>query len=170
MSKNIWINLIGFQLAWWLCVLLGNTAVLWVLVLLVLHIQFHPQPVLEIRIILLSAGCGIIVDSLLTLVGVFQFTDADWILPLWLVVLWLAFCTTLRQGLSWFQRHYWLASGLGGGSAALTYLGAARLGAVQLGLPEWQVFILLVLIWSALFPLLLWISQFTERRYVCQAS
>ncbi len=168
MSKNIWLNLAGFQLIWWLSVLLGNTALPWVVLILILHLVFHPNRISELAVMLVCALCGIAVDASLTVAGVFVFPESGLILPLWLIALWFAFCATLRQGLVWFRGHYWLAALLGGFSAALTYIGAAGLGAVELGLPIWQVFLLLALIWSLLFPCLVFISQLLEQPYVCK--
>ena len=79
-SECFWINLTGFQLIWWLSVLLGNSAVPVVLLLLVLHIAFHSQPLREIRVLLVCAILGFTVDGLLTLGGVFVFNQGSpWI-------------------------------------------------------------------------------------------
>ncbi len=166
MSKNIWINLAGFQLIWWMSVLLGNAALPWVFMMLALHLVFHPERTSEASVMLICALCGIIVDGVLTLLGVFRFAEAGLILPFWLLALWLAFCATLRQGLIWFRGRYLLAALSGGLSAALTYMAAAKLGAVELGFTDGQTFLLLTLIWSGLFPLLLLLSQRLERNYV----
>ncbi len=145
-SECFWINLTGFQLIWWLSVLLGNSAVPLVLLLLVLHIAFHSQPLREIRVLLVCAILGFTVDGLLTLGGVFVFNQGSPWPPVWLV---------LRQCLRFFSRRHLLSAATGSVAGALTYWAAINLGAADFGFAVVPSLILLAVVWMALFPALM---------------
>lgn len=159
-SQNFWINLIGFQLIWWLCILFGNTwlAVIWLL--LALHLFFHREPLVEVWSVLICTTIGFALDTLLTFQGVFIFHNNSLMPPVWLLALWCSFSATLRQSLSFFSKHYVMAAILGalGGSGA--YLAAEKFGEVSFGLSLWHTALLLAGIWSVLFPSLIWLSHF----------
>lgn len=165
-SQNFWINLIGFQLIWWICVLFGNTWLVIVWLLVALHLFFHREPVTELFSILICATIGFVIDTLLTLNGIFMFQNHSEFPSAWLFALWISFSATLRQSLKFFTKHYTLAAILGalGGSGA--YLTAEQFGQFDFGLPLWNTGLLLAFIWSVLFPLLIWVShQFPRSGY-----
>lgn len=159
-SNNIWINLAGFQLAWWCAILMGDQGLLILSLLLVLHLMFHHSPRSELILILGCGALGFTIDMVLTLFGVFNFGTL--LPPLWLLLLWFCFAATLRQSLSLFQNRLKLAAMCGGVAGALTYIAAARLDAVMLGIAEFSLFLLLTLIWTFLFPLLVWLSRTSD--------
>lgn len=168
-SEIAWVNFLGFQLVWWSCVLLGNSAVPVVLVALALHLYFHSQPRREAALVLVAACLGIVVDSALTLLGVFQFPNDTWLIPLWLIVLWFGFCATLRQGLNFLDGRYLVGAALGAIGGSTSYLSAAKLGAVELGLSWISTTVILTLIWALLMPTLLYCRHCLEVRHASQA-
>ncbi len=155
-SQRFWVNVAGFQLAWWCAILLTRQSLPVLISLLLLHLIFHRNPVNEFFVVLFCGLTGFGVDLLLTAAGVFQFESL--FPPLWLLFLWFCFSATLRQSLGYFHNRWLLASLCGGVSASLTYLAAAKLGAVTITVSLIPGFVLLVLVWMALFPLLLWLS------------
>lgn len=167
LSDNFWLNLVGFQLIWWSLVLWGNAAVPFALLLLLAHLVLHSSPRKELQLILVAALLGFAADSLLTLSGVFLFSPAYLLPPLWLLVLWFAFAATLNQTLNWFSRRYRLAALIGGPGGSSTYLAASELGAVSLGPGSLPAVALLTLVWALLFPLLVWLKDRIEVRHVC---
>lgn len=156
-SKNIWINLAGFQCAWWCAILLGTQALPILALLLFLHLRYHPAPGSEGLVIFACGLLGFAVDTLLTLLDVFRFETL--LPPVWLLLLWFCFAATFRQSLSWFQTRLVSAALCGGIFGALTYLAAAKLGAFEPGVSQLLLFLTLALIWAALFPLLLSLSR-----------
>ncbi len=154
LSQFWWVNLAGFQLAWWLCILMGDDALWIVVALLVMHLAGHRKPLVECLVITSCATLGFAVDTFLTLYGVFVFGSGQGWPPLWLFMLWLAFSATLRQGLAWFSGRYLFSALAGSLVGALTYLAAGRLGAVSFGLTGLQVAVMLALEWLLLFPAL----------------
>lgn len=152
-SEKTWINLIGFQLAWWLAVLAGALAWPVLLFLIALHLLFHRQPLIEVQVIVVVALLGFSIDTLLMHAGIFIFTEGALLPPLWLFVLWLCFAATLRQGLKWFSDKPLISAIAGAIGGSLSYIGGAKLGAVELGQPFWLAACMLMLTWSLLFPL-----------------
>jgi hypothetical protein len=72
--------------------------------------------------------------------------------------MWLNFGTTIHVSLSWLAERYTLAAALGVIGGPLTYLAAARLGAVDLTPAHWSL-TALALTWGAVLPFLFWMSK-----------
>ncbi|MGH1460955.1 MAG: DUF2878 domain-containing protein [Neptuniibacter sp.] len=165
-SQNFWVNLLGFNLIWSLCIFLGNDALIIVVILLLLHFCFHIQPVVEIQVVLVTGLMGYCIDCVLTILGVFRFENTLGITPLWLLLLWIGFCATLRQSLSFFNGKTYIAPIAGAIGGCFAYMAAANFNAVELT-QSWLVSaVLIALIWAFLFPLLLWMSKSIEA-YLC---
>ena len=165
MPERLWFNALWFQ-ATWFCTVLGRDRLLALtLAMLALHLWLVRDRVLELKVLLPVALTGMAVDSLLSLVGVYQFSSSGPI-PLWLCGLWLAFATTLSRSLGFLCRSAWLA-GLVGIVVPVNYLAGERLGAVEFGLPLGATLPLLALVWAALLPTLCYITVYlreTPRR------
>lgn len=161
-SQNFWVNLLGFNLVWSLCIFVGNPAIPLVVCLLVLHLLLHEQRRAELQVILLTGSVGYSIDCFLTLMGFFSFESVQGITPLWLVFLWLAFCATLRQSLAYFSKNKVHAALFGAVGGSFAYMMAAHFGAVELVQPFLFSAVSLGLIWAFLFPLLLWLSKTIE--------
>jgi len=159
------LNIAGFNLIWFLAIVFGNSQLIGVAGLLILHFVVISDPLLEIKVVAVTALVGYSVDCVLTLLGVFRFEHTVGLTPFWLVLLWVGFCTTLRHSLSIFYGRYLLASIAGAVAGATTYLSAAYLGAVDIMLEPAMSFALLAFVWAFLFPCLLWISQEMSMRY-----
>lgn len=169
-NKNrVIINIIGFQILWWWCVLCGVQAANLLaisIVILVCAAHLHwvekwsdALPILTITLF----GC--VLDQTMyhfQYIGFpHQHIEASWI-PLWIVGLWLAFACTLNVSMRWLQGRWWLALILGAIFGPLAYLGAEKLDAVQL-IEGNTTLILLAVGWGLWFPFLLWIRQFAAR-------
>lgn len=161
-SQNFWVNLLGFNLVWSLCIFVGNPAIPIVVCLLVLHLLLHQQFHTELQVVLMTGSVGYCIDCFLTLLGFFRFDSVQGITPLWLLFLWLAFCATLRQSLAYFSRHRVAAALFGAFGGTSAYMAAAHFGAVELGQSFVISSITLGLIWLLLFPLLVWMSKTIE--------
>lgn len=158
-SEQIIVNLIGFQLCWWLAVLLQQQSLPWLVLLLCTHLLLHSDRLRELRLILIAATLGYLVDSFLLLGGVFHFDSSPAVPPLWLALLWCCFAATLRQGLKPLASHPYLSALLGGVAGSGSYLLGARLGAVELGYSDSASALILASIWAVLLPTLLRLSQ-----------
>ena len=168
-SQNFWCNLIGFNLLWACCILLGNSVLIAVILLLLVHFLFHSTPLVEVQVVFITAILGYSIDCALTLLGFFQFEEVQGITPFWLIFLWIGFCCTLRTSLAFFSGKLFLSIPVGAVAGSMAYMAAANFGAVQLILPALTSALVLAVIWAVMFPLLLWISSNLEE-YLCFKS
>ncbi|MBM4255634.1 MAG: DUF2878 domain-containing protein [Deltaproteobacteria bacterium] len=165
----ILVNIITFYLAWFACVLgaahqylfLGPLAVL---VLLGLHFYLLAgySPVQEFRLLITAGALGLVLDSLQAFLGVFAFanvTPGRWVSPLWMVVLWIAFATTLHTSLRWLSGKYTLAAVLGAVGGPLSYYSGAKLGALVLSPDLTLSFVVMAIVWGIAMPILVWLAK-----------
>ena len=160
------LNLVIFNLLWLGLVLGRDTLVHLTLPALIVYlICLVNIGKLKIYQLVLPAVIGITIDCTLTFFGIFNFPDSSFIIPLWLIVLWFNFSTTLTLSLSFINRSKLLASGLGAAALPFNYAVGERLGAVTFGEPYFVTVLVLALIWSVSFPALFIVSheKFTEK-------
>jgi hypothetical protein len=165
MSRNL-VNFVVFQIGWF-CSVVG-AAKGWtflgpavVAAIVGFHLVRSPEKVREAKFLFGVAVMGTVVDSLLAASGLVAYRGAygiGWLAPAWITAMWLNFGTTIRVSLSWLAQRYTLAAALGIIGGPLTYLAAARLGAVALTPPHWSLTVL-ALTWGAVLPFLFWMSK-----------
>lgn len=149
-----------FQLGWFACVLGAQRP--WLLLIamtcLAIHLLWIANAFNEWCSLLRVAACGWVLDTTLLHLGLFNFPNATFVLPLWLAVLWLLFASTLQHSLSWTRRPWWIGSLLGAFAGPLSYWGGARLAGVGLPFGVWPSILLLALVWAMLMPALHWFA------------
>lgn len=156
-----WMNLLLYQGIWFIAIL-GRTPYVWIAFALIgVHLFLCTDRWCELATMIAASIVGLMVDSALTLGGVFQFTPTPAILPipLWLVAIWLAFSATLRHGLRGFMKRPLLLVLLAAMGAPLSYLGAERLGAATLPFGQIQTALILAPIWAVIMALLIVITR-----------
>ena len=118
-------------------------------------------------IMALCGSIGIGVDSFLKWQGVFLFDPEPqvFVIPLWLVGLWLGFAGTLRHGLNYFVKRPALAALAGAIFAPLTYFAAARLGAVSFPLPGATTVWIIGAVWAVMMVCFSGIYHWIEQQY-----
>jgi hypothetical protein len=153
-------NALAFNLLWLSCVV-GQNPYMWLAApLLFAYLWFLvSNNMISLSSLLVPAAIGIGVDIILTLAGVFKFQEAFFIIPVWLVVLWLGFAATLSQSLSIFGKKKWLAACAGAVSFPLNYGVGEKLGAVVFGETYLTSMIILAVLWAVLLPLCFYISE-----------
>mgnify|MGYP001163520115 FL=1 len=132
-------NIIAFNLTWLACVV-GRDDYLWlaapaVFVYVILLVRHQ---VIELKRLLPLIAIGISIDVLLTALGIFQFEASLFgagglLIPAWLMVLWVAFSTTLFLSLRMIGRYKILAALCGALVIPFNYAVGERLGAVSFG-------------------------------------
>ncbi|MHA6195813.1 DUF2878 domain-containing protein [Pseudomonas wadenswilerensis] len=148
-------NALWLQAGWWGCVLGARYPGLLVAVLggLLVHLWLCRQTVTELWVVLRIGLIGCVLDTLLGVLGVFDF--GAWPLPAWLGLLWLVLASGMRHSLAWLGRPMWLAVVCGLVGGPLAYLAGARLAGVGLPLGTLPTALLLAVIWALWFPLCL---------------
>ncbi|WP_179957587.1 DUF2878 domain-containing protein [Exilibacterium tricleocarpae] len=152
------LNAALFEVVWFACVWGGDgMAAAAVIALLAVHGWLVMRDTAEWRFIAAVALVGIAGDCLWFGFGVFQRTDQMLLPPLWLMLLWLAFATTLKHSFAKLGNFWWLAALVGAVAGPLSYLaGAALNGGVEFAQPLWLSFAALAVYWAVLLPGLLY--------------
>jgi hypothetical protein len=159
------VNIIGFQLGWLACVLGGAYGRPWLGVLLsapvlVWHFWQAQSAKQEMRLVSLVALSGGALDQSMLNLGLVGYPAADWfaqVLPVWMWMLWMLFASTLNVSLRWLRGHAIAAALLGLAGGPLAYLGASRLGAIEL-LGGLATLSMISLAWGVLTPALVWLA------------
>jgi hypothetical protein len=160
------INAVLFNVAWFGCILIGNSFIPMVLIWLVLHLRESPSRIVEFSFLLLATLIGSVIDSTLTYFEVFIFDEGSlFVIPLWLMFMWLSFALTINGCLA-FLRHslvWQFVAGLV--IAPLSYIAGSALGAVEFGYSTSLTFVILSLLWSILLPFLYLLNQQIRAQY-----
>lgn len=133
------VNIIAFQICWMACVIGGNTTALLSLAgLLLIHIGLIlPKDAQERRneIFLIMAVFifGFTFDNALYHAGFIHFPyHQGMIIPVWLMILWLAFATTLKHSLSRLTERPLIATAFASIGAPWSYFLGTQLEAIEI--------------------------------------
>jgi len=159
------LNIACFQLGWFACVLGAAHSMPWVgplvaVPVIALHVYQADNSRLEIVLMLIAAVVGSLFDQSLLSLGLIKFTSGSlhgYLLPLWMVTLWLLFATTLNISLRWMRSRPIVAVLFGAVGGPLAYISGVKLGAMQFLQPT-QMLIALAIGWGIFMPALLWLS------------
>jgi len=153
------LNVIGFQLAWFACVIaaardLSLAGVLFAAAVISMHFALSARPHREAALVAGAVAIGIVWDGALGALGWVTYAGATsaWA-PVWILVLWALFATTLNVSLRWLQARPMVAALLGAVAGPLSYWGAQQLGACRLVQPT-AALVALALGWAVFTPLL----------------
>ncbi|MAK91556.1 MAG: hypothetical protein CMI13_10020 [Oleibacter sp.] len=130
------INALVFQVCWLACVIGGTPFALVAVSAFFIWHKGHLKP-REMWLLAAVTLFGCLWDTLLLQLGFISLPPAArfytaQIIPVWLLLLWLAFAMTLWHSLRWCSTRPWLAAVCGAVVAPLSYLAGERLGALQL--------------------------------------
>jgi len=159
------LNIACFQLGWFACVLGAAQSMPWIgplvaVPVIALHLYQADNSRLEIVLMLIAAFVGSLFDQSLLSLGLIKFTSGSmhgYLLPLWMVTLWLLFATTLNVSLRWMRGRPVVAVIFGVVGGPLAYMGGVKLGAMQFLQPP-PLLIALAIGWGIFMPALLWLS------------
>ncbi|WAJ70032.1 DUF2878 domain-containing protein [Catenovulum adriaticum] len=154
------INFALFQTIWFAGALWANSS-LWItlpcLIALCLNIKIG---VTDLKLLSICAVLGLIIDGSLIQSGLFILPSTSSWLPLWLWLIWLAFALTLRHSLSYIIGNTKLAFVAGAIFGPVAYNGGKALGAIEFGLPNWVISLILASIWGVIMlGLSLWLKH-----------
>ncbi|MET3928612.1 hypothetical protein ABIE51_000499 [Lysobacter sp. OAE881] len=130
-------NFVGFQIAWWACVLGAAHGARWLgVVACVAFVGLQWLASARRRADAWLVGCavlmGLVLDGLLAQLGWIDYRGSIAALPApaWILALWAAFAMTINHSLAWLRPAMAIVLGAVGGP--LAYVGAQRLGAIEL--------------------------------------
>ena len=167
MNRDKWLNMLWMQALWFGAVIGAAQEQLWLAPLLLMGFalwEFGPDRRVygDFQLMLVAVLIGLILDTTWVRLGWFEFA-AGWAFsgraPLWILLLWAGLALTLNHSLAWLQSRLLLAAVISGVSSPLSYLEAARLGAVTIVAQSKVWFVGLGLSWAVALPLLLWLAN-----------
>lgn len=139
-------NVVWFQACWFACVLVGNKAAVFILVIICIAYFVIDKLRIEWPLIIGISILGLIVDVSLIQMGVLKLSGAI-LPPLWLSVLWLVFATTLNHSLKPLldKRILFLLLSLIGGP--FCYQLGVRLTDIEFGYQQPVSLLALAIVW-----------------------
>jgi hypothetical protein len=167
MNLNNGINMLWMQALWFGAIMGAAGKIDWLAPVVLTGFmvwQFRPARRVygDARLMLVAVLIGLILDTTWVKVGWIDFAPdfaVSGLAPLWILLLWAGFALTLNHSLAWLQSRLLLAGALAGVGSPLSYLGAERLGAVDIVSGSWLWFAGVGLSWALAVPLLLWLAK-----------
>lgn len=152
-TLNKILNIVFFQISWFSCLLLEQRWSLMItIIILLLHHVLIVRSSKEWLFISFVALLGSAADMLFGLSGVLDFPEHYFLIPVWLVCIWLTFATTLNHGFDWLKNHLCLAACLGSVGGPASYLAGAALTDVSFASSFWYSILPLATFWAVFFP------------------
>lgn len=173
------LNLLGFQVAWFACVVGAGRGEPWVgpvvtLVVLAAHMTWQvANRWAEIVLVAVGALFGFAADSALVVAGFLAFPEHARLgapSTLWMIALWANFAATLNVALRRLEGRYRLAALLGAFGGPMAYYAGANLDALVLGEPMTLSLTAIALVWGVATPALVWLARQTRKWTCCALS
>ena len=165
------INVILFYLSWFACILGaahgdGVQGPLIACLCFLIHLLLKKVDwFFELKVGLIVMLIGSLFDSILPFSGILSFTTKEPsiipIYPLWMMVLWLAFSSTLTGSLRWIQGKTGVAIIFGFLGGPMSFIAAEQLGALTISTANGRSFSLLIMgiIWGSILPVIICIPN-----------
>lgn len=166
MSRTIITNIVLFQLGWFACVLGGAYGYaligsLLAVAIILLHCYRAVDSLSESRLLVLALITGLIFESIITWQGLARYNHGqlfDVMAPLWMILMWPLFATTLNLSMRWLKNLNPVLIGLFGAAfAPLAYYAGYKLGAVEYDHLTLSLSIIAIA-WAVLLPALVRLS------------
>ncbi len=169
--SRILLNIVGFQLGWFACVLSAANGYplagsLFALLVVALTIVTSQNKRTTIETIITVSVIGILWDGILTTRGVLVFDIgmlSSYLPPYWIMAMWLLFSTTLNLSLRWLYEHPIIAMILGFIMGPLAYQGGAALGAVNIP-NDFSANLVLAFGWAVILPASIMLARLFEKQ------
>lgn len=166
-TVKLLINGLGFQAAWWACVLgvmfgvpLAGPAAM--LLFLIIHSTRVSNISNEWKFIIAAGILGTAVDSALAYSGVIKYFGG-WSqgipAPLWISAMWMGFAATLFHALKWMRRSNIIGILMGVIFGPLSYYTGVKMGVLEFPFSTPLALIVLAMVWGSAIPLLYHMSK-----------
>lgn len=130
------VNAVWYQIVWFIALLGRENWEPLLFLLLGLHFVFSPRKKADAFLVLTCGSIGIFADSSLAAAGIYLFSPEPSILPIpiWLAVIWLAFCCTLLHSFNFFVSRPAIGPIMISLLAPFSYLAGEKFGAISFGM------------------------------------
>ena len=130
---RFWLNLLGYQAAWFVAVGFAARGLAWPGMLACLGFAavswwYSPLRRSDARLVAAALACGLLLDGVLAATGWLRYAAPLPALPgpAWIATLWVAFAMTLQHSLQWVLARPAIAIVFGVLGGPLAYWGASR--------------------------------------------
>tara|TARA_R110000737_G_scaffold324376_1_gene337314 strand:- start:966 stop:1478 length:513 start_codon:yes stop_codon:yes gene_type:complete len=161
LKKSVLWNIVIFNTNWFGLIFIGNLFIPVAVILLSIQFRYLKTPKNELLLVCLVSAIGILLDLALVYGGVFIFPDSTGI-PLWLMVLWFCFASTIRHSLAFLANSKVLQFIVGGLFAPLSYLAGSNFAVVTLTPSLGVSYLLLACLWAPLMLLIFALSRWLQ--------
>lgn len=166
-SLNDVINLVMFQIVWFVTVIGAAQGNLWhgVVALtsfVIIHRFSSASFKTDFQLVGLAIVVGMIIETAIIRSGVMNYAHgiySEQFAPVWILILWANLALTLNGCLRWLQGRYLLAATLGALGGPLSYFGGIKLGAATSDTSMTIVLGIIAVIYAAMTPLLLLVAK-----------
>jgi hypothetical protein len=166
MHWRVIINFLLFQTGWFATIYGAANGLPWVGVAVVVpilmwHLVTSSLWQAELKLMLALAVIGAVLDQSLLFLGLVTFPPAGWpasLLPVWMVMLWMLFATTLNVSMRWMGGRYAIAIVFGAVGGVLAYLAGEKLGAILLH--DHVSLLMIALNWALAMPLAVYLAGY----------
>ncbi|NRD74258.1 DUF2878 domain-containing protein [Shewanella sp. VB17] len=151
--KRFWlINLVLFQLCWFISAYFTAVALPALALIIMIHFLLSPTPKGDGRLLLL-VPLGIAVDKVLIDLNLLSMQDNAF--PIWLGLLWCIFIISFNHSLKWLMSlHLLLIALIGAIAGPMSYRLGVEMGALTFGWSNANALLTLSLVWCVLLPIL----------------
>ncbi len=151
-----------FQAAWFACVLEGSLLAAGLsLLVVILFLATARRRLAEAGVAALIAGTGILHDSLLTALGLFEFgTPVGMGVPIWLALLWICFASLPGRSLAGLAPYPALTALLGALAGPASYAAGSALGDLVITTPG---YLGLTVFWAVFLPITIKLAVRAQR-------
>ncbi len=155
------LNLIVFKVLWLILVIFQEALIVPAILIILGLLAIYPSKSDAVKYLLMIACPGILIDSLLILAGLFEFSSP--VIPAWLILLWLSLALSLAYGFSFIAKLSIPLQALVGVVTSFSYLIGMNLGAVSYPQPLVLTQALLMIVWAVLIPVFYKLIALTKR-------
>lgn len=156
---SLFINVLIYQIVWFLCVFKGDTGAFLSLILLAGHLIRSNHRREDLKMMLVLLFIGLVVDGAIRYTGYISYRVDGIPIPFWLAVIWLALAILPNHSLRWLKGRPWLSSLFAAIGGPLAYWAGVRVGSAEFSQPLMQSIGLLAVVWALLWPLVMVIAN-----------
>lgn len=165
------LNVIALQGGWFACVLGAVAGRPWIgPTFVAVHLLFHcglsPNRARDIAVVIVAGCIGIVADGILLRAGCIAFDAgviSGWIIPIWMIALWMNFATSLNLTLKFLHGHNLLGAAFGAVGGAAAYAAGVRIGALTMPAGTWEGTLAVATEWAVAIPLLVAMAARLDR-------
>jgi hypothetical protein len=163
-TRHWWLNLVGFQVVWYACVIGAGNQMIWpgclaAIIFAAVTCLYGGKTRQDIKVISICLPIGFSLDSLLAysnLLDYAQHWPSPQFAPAWILAMWLGFAATLNHSMKFLHNNPWLAAAFGFLGGPLAYYGAGRLFEA-VSFEHSNSLLYTALAWGIAVPLIMWL-------------